>query len=81
PGGVCFYFKTENILVSGDCLFQGGIGRTDLPGGDARILSSSLDRIMRLPDQTVVYAGHGPATTIGRERKTNPFLLDRSWAG
>jgi glyoxylase-like metal-dependent hydrolase (beta-lactamase superfamily II) len=60
----------------GDCIFAGSIGRTDLPGGDGRALLRSIERtILSLPDETVLYPGHGPATTVGRERATNPFLV------
>ncbi|MHB2024918.1 MAG: MBL fold metallo-hydrolase, partial [Mycobacteriales bacterium] len=64
-------------LVSGDLLFAGSIGRTDLPGGDHLQMLDSLRRVvLPLQDETVVWPGHGPTTTIGRERSTNPFLLD-----
>lgn len=63
------------VCLSGDVLFAGSIGRTDLPGGDSETMFASLrDRILPLPDETVVLPGHGPATTIGRERASNPFL-------
>lgn len=74
PGGVCFHFPAEKVLLAGDTLFQGSVGRTDLPGGDARLLAASLRKLLTLPDETVVYCGHGPRTTIGRERRSNPFL-------
>jgi hydroxyacylglutathione hydrolase len=65
------------LCLSGDVLFAGSIGRTDLPGGDDRAMRTSLrDKILPLADETVVLPGHGPATTIGRERASNPFLLD-----
>ena len=74
PGSVSFYC-TEGWVISGDVLFKMGIGRTDIPGADLQILQRSLrDRLLRLPDETVVYPGHGPATTIGQEKKNNPFL-------
>jgi glyoxylase-like metal-dependent hydrolase (beta-lactamase superfamily II) len=64
-----------DVLFSGDLLFAGSIGRTDLPGGDYPTILRSLARVcLSLPDQTVVLSGHGPQTTIGRERRTNPFL-------
>jgi hydroxyacylglutathione hydrolase len=64
------------LVISGDTLFAGSIGRTDLPGGDhSRMLSSLQNKVMTLPDDTVVLPGHGPTTTIGRERATNPYLL------
>ena len=63
------------FIIGGDCLFAGSIGRTDLPGGDHATLMRTLqDVYMKLPDETVVYSGHGPVTTIGQERRTNPFL-------
>jgi glyoxylase-like metal-dependent hydrolase (beta-lactamase superfamily II) len=67
----------HDVLVSGDVLFAGSIGRTDLPGGDHRTMLTSLrTKCLPLPDNTVVLPGHGPSTTIGRERRTNPFLLE-----
>lgn len=65
----------EGLVFDGDVLFQGSIGRTDLPGGDLETLLASIEReLLVLPDSTIVYSGHGPATTIGAERRTNPFL-------
>jgi glyoxylase-like metal-dependent hydrolase (beta-lactamase superfamily II) len=74
PGAVGLYFEDEGVLFPGDTLFQGSVGRTDLLGGDMDQLMKSLPRLMELPDKTIVYPGHGPKTTIGIERKTNPFL-------
>jgi len=74
PGSVCFWFEQDAALFGGDLLFAGSIGRTDLPGGDARTMTASLQRVMSLPDSTVVYPGHGPATTLGKEKQTNPFF-------
>lgn len=74
PGGVCFYFREHNLLISGDCLFVDSIGRTDLPGGNYPVLMRTLQRLLTLPDETRVLPGHGPETTIGRERISNPFL-------
>lgn len=75
PGHVCFYLRSESVLFDGDVLFRQGIGRTDLPGGDfATLMDSIRQRLMILPDDTIVLSGHGPATTIGQERETNPFL-------
>lgn len=75
PGHIAFYFETEGILLSGDCLFQGSIGRTDLPGGNHKqLLASIRDSILVLPDETRVLSGHGPDTTVGFERESNPFL-------
>jgi hydroxyacylglutathione hydrolase len=76
PGHIAFYDPKEGILIGGDVLFQGSIGRTDLPGGDLDTLLDSIrKKLFALPDGTVVYPGHGPATTIGEERAGNPFLL------
>lgn len=75
PGHVCFHLPIHDILFDGDVLFQGSIGRTDLPGGDYDVLMKNIhEKLMVLPDQTTVLSGHGPATTIGDERRTNPFL-------
>jgi hydroxyacylglutathione hydrolase len=75
-GSVCLYFPAQQKLIAGDTLFAGSIGRTDLPGGSfKKIISSLQDKVMALPDETVVIPGHGPATTIGEERETNPFLV------
>ena len=75
PGSLSFY--TEGMLFSGDTLFRGSIGRTDLPGGDyAQEMASIVDRLMELPDETVVLPGHMQETQIGMERKTNPFVLE-----
>jgi len=73
PGHVCFV--GDGVVLGGDVLFQGSIGRTDLPGGDFPTLIAAIRReLLTLPDSTVVHPGHGPSTTIGRERRTNPFL-------
>jgi glyoxylase-like metal-dependent hydrolase (beta-lactamase superfamily II) len=82
PGGVCLAVtKTEApgtpALFVGDTLFAGSIGRTDLPGGDYQTLLTSITEVLfAFPDEAVVYSGHGPETTIGRERRTNPFVLE-----
>lgn len=74
-GSVCFYDPEAKALFSGDLLFAGSVGRSDLPTGDANEVTRSLkEKIMLLPDDTVVYPGHGPATTIGKERVRNPFI-------
>lgn len=73
PGHVAFV--GEGIALSGDCIFNGSVGRTDLPLSDPNAFVGSLDRLLGLPDATVVYPGHGPRTTIGRERHSNPFLV------
>jgi hydroxyacylglutathione hydrolase len=75
-GSVTFRLPGERVMFSGDLLFAGSIGRTDLPGGDYATILGSLAKTMRLPDETTVLPGHGPQTTIGRERATNPFLRD-----
>jgi len=74
PGGVCYLFPEAGALFSGDTLFAGSIGRTDIPGADARALATSLARLCRLPGRTRVYPGHGPSTTLASERAQNPFL-------
>lgn len=77
-GSTCIYFPNEQKLIAGDTLFAGSIGRTDLPGGSfSKIISSIHDRVLTLPDETVVVPGHGPLTTIGEERENNPFLVKR----
>jgi glyoxylase-like metal-dependent hydrolase (beta-lactamase superfamily II) len=74
-GSVCLHFEPINLLVAGDTLFAGSIGRTDLPGGNTRqILDSIHSRLLVLPENTQVLPGHGPATTIGQEKLRNPFL-------
>lgn len=74
PGHCCFRLDSEGLLLSGDQLFAGSIGRTDLPGGDTNALAGSMrDKVMTLPDATRVLPGHGPETTIGQERVNNPF--------
>lgn len=75
PGHVVFAEEKEQVVFAGDCLFDGSIGRTDLPGGDHQQLIDSInERIIPLGDNLIVYSGHGPDTTIGKERTTNPFL-------
>ena len=74
-GSVCLYFPAEKKLIAGDTLFAGSIGRTDLPGGSMQKIMRSLHQtVLSLPDETVVVPGHGPLTTIGQERESNPFL-------
>jgi hydroxyacylglutathione hydrolase len=75
-GSVCLYFPAEKKLVAGDTLFAGSIGRTDLPGGSMqKIINSLHEKVLALPDETLVVPGHGPLTTIGEERESNPFLI------
>lgn len=75
PGGISFYLKKEGIVFTGDSLFQGSIGRTDFPGGSMKELTGSIRKnLFTLPDSTVVLSGHGEQTTIGQEKRTNPFL-------
>ncbi|CAN5899363.1 MBL fold metallo-hydrolase [soil metagenome] len=75
PGHIAFYVPSEGMVLAGDALFQGSIGRTDLPmGNHEQLLESVKTKRLTLPDATVVYPGHGPETTVGREKQTNPFL-------
>ena len=74
PGGVCYYLPKDKLLLSGDTLFAGSVGRTDLPGGDMATLMDSLRKLTALPDDTLVIPGHGPHTTIAAEKRGNPFL-------
>jgi hydroxyacylglutathione hydrolase len=75
PGSVSFYFKDVGIVVSGDALFQGSIGRTDLPGGSHEVLIKNIhNKLLTLPEDSLVLPGHGPTTTIESEMDTNPFL-------
>jgi hydroxyacylglutathione hydrolase len=77
-GSICLYFAPDKKLIAGDTLFAGSIGRTDLPGGSMQKIMRSLHgTVMTLPDETVVVPGHGPLTTIGEERESNPFLVKR----
>jgi glyoxylase-like metal-dependent hydrolase (beta-lactamase superfamily II) len=75
PGSVSLWCREEGVVFCGDVLFNMGVGRTDFPGGSYKVLLQSIrERLFTLPDDTVVYPGHGPRTTIGNERKHNPFL-------
>ncbi|HXC92703.1 MAG TPA: MBL fold metallo-hydrolase [Geobacteraceae bacterium] len=75
PGGSCFYLEKEGLLISGDSLFAESIGRTDLPGGSqAALVLSIRSKLLVLPDETRVFPGHGPSSTIGHEKKFNPYL-------
>ena len=75
PGSITFYNAKDGYVVSGDVLFNGSVGRTDLPGGDFKVLFNSIQtQLFTLPDDTKVYSGHGPVTTIGFEKMNNPFV-------
>ena len=75
PGHICLYSKESNLVIAGDVLFQGSIGRTDLPGGDhSTLINSIITQLFTLPNETQVFCGHGPSTTIGYEKEHNPFL-------
>lgn len=74
PGGWCLYFESDKLLVAGDTLFAGSVGRTDFPGGSWEELQASLQKLKALPDDTRVVCGHGPTTTIGTEKRSNPYL-------
>ncbi len=77
PGSLCFVLPQEKVLIGGDVLFRGGVGRWDLPGGDRELLFDGIRRkVLSLDDDVTVLPGHGPATTIGRERAENPFLAE-----
>jgi hydroxyacylglutathione hydrolase len=77
PGHVAFYSAIDKVVFCGDVVFAGSIGRTDLPGGDYhRLLESIRTEILSLPDETRLLSGHGPASTVGREKRSNPFLTD-----
>ena len=76
PGGVCLQFEEEALLLTGDTLFQGSVGRTDLPGGDGTVLAESLRKLLALPDALRVLPGHGPDSTLDAERRRNPFLRE-----
>ncbi len=75
PGHICLYSKKNNMLISGDLIFKGSIGRTDLPGGDYNtIIQSIKSKIIKLPNETKLFCGHGPSTCLENEKKNNPFL-------
>jgi hydroxyacylglutathione hydrolase len=75
PGHLAFFIEGEGLVLSGDALFAGSVGRVDLPGGSMEVLMRSIEeRLLTLPDETRVFPGHGPQTEIGNERTTNPFL-------
>jgi len=75
PGHICLYSKENNLLIAGDVIFQGSIGRTDLPGGDhSTLINSIITQLFPLPNETQVFCGHGPSTNLGYEKEHNPFL-------
>ncbi len=75
PGSLCFYCEKQGFLIGGDVLFRESIGRTDLPGGDYSTLEHSIrEKLYQLPEETVIYPGHGPITTVGHEKASNPFV-------
>ena len=77
PGGLAYYCASAGVVFTGDALFAGGIGRYDFPGSSGKRLLANIRRhLLTLPDETVVYSGHGPATTIADERDTNPYLQE-----
>lgn len=79
PGSIALYDKEGGFVIVGDALFQGSVGRTDLPGGNGtQLIKAIKEKLLTLPDSTVVYPGHGSSTTIGAERRANPFLADNS---
>ena len=80
PGSICLLFPKQELLLAGDTLFAGSVGRTDLPGGDTQTLLHSIHtRVLLLPERTLVVPGHGEETTLGQERETNPFLQPDMW--
>jgi len=75
PGSVSLYVPNENVVFDGDLVFKAGVGRTDLPGGNWQMLVHSIqERLFTLPDNTIIYSGHGPETTVGEEKRSNPWL-------
>jgi len=75
PGHVSFYSRDHKFIISGDVLFEGSVGRTDLPGGNFEILEESIkSKLYTLPEDTIVHPGHGNSTTVGDEKKSNPFV-------
>ncbi|HJV35321.1 MBL fold metallo-hydrolase, partial [Geomonas sp.] len=74
-GGCCLLLRNEQVVITGDTLFADSVGRTDLPGGShEQLIASIKEKLMPLPDDTVVWPGHGPSSTIGRERRLNPYI-------
>lgn len=82
PGSICFYCAAQHFIISGDVLFRESIGRYDFPGGSKEELFKSITtKLFALPDETVVYSGHGPTTTIGHEKKYNPYFIQTDFLG
>jgi glyoxylase-like metal-dependent hydrolase (beta-lactamase superfamily II) len=81
PGHLVYHFPKENLLIGGDLIIGGSIGRTDLPDSDPVEMEASLRKVMALPDETRLLGGHGPSTTLGEQRRTNPFLQDTGAPG
>lgn len=77
PGGICLYFENEKVLFTGDTLFYGSIGRTDFPYGNTKDLLNSLEKLKKLPDETIVFSGHGSKTSIGTEKNINIYMQDK----
>ena len=78
-GGISFYSKDDGILIAGDLIFYSSVGRVDLPGGNAKTLLNSVrEKIFTLPDETIIFSGHGPKTTVGFEKKNNPFVGEKA---
>jgi len=77
PGGLSFYIPSYKLLIAGDTLFKGSVGRTDLPGGDPAQLKASLEKLMNLPEDTKVICGHYEDTTIGEEKRSNPYITGK----
>jgi len=78
PGGICLYSREDGVVFVGDTLFEGSVGRTDLGGDMAQLINSIKQKLLTLPDETIVCPGHGPQTTIARERTYNPFLQEEA---
>ncbi len=74
PGSVAFYLQEYDLFFGGDVVFKGSVGRVDLPGSDPQAMRRSLQRVKELPDETIIFPGHGPRTTVGEEKRGNPFL-------
>lgn len=82
PGGCCFFFPKERVLITGDTLFAGSVGRTDFPGGSWTQLEHSIrEKLFPLGDDVTFYSGHGPPSTLGKERESNPFVGERAGRG